>query len=277
METPTIEVRAAALFRQAGRAEPLTPEQLESVWTRTAPRLRKPSLARWVGGGAVVALAAASMLIRAPTHPLAREVPTEVSAAPRLPPPVPTPTVPTTPLAQPPTQVRVAPRATARIPAPVEAEDPLLAESRLLARALSELRDQENAEAALASLDEYAARFEHGVLRSEATLTRIEALIVTQKRMEALALLESLDLSATPRGEELRVLLGELMLEAGRRESARRQFELALEGRLVREAEDRAMYGLACSLDEKGAFERYLLRFPRGRFAEAARARLDED
>ncbi|MDP1824603.1 MAG: hypothetical protein Q8L48_15210 [Archangium sp.] len=159
----------------------------------------------------------------------------------------------------------------------MEAEDPLLAESRLLARALFELREQQNGHASLATLDEYAVRFKQGVLRDEATLTRIEALIATKKRTEALALLESLDLTATPRGDELRVLLGELLLEAGRRDSARRQFETALGGRLVVEAEERAMYGLASSLEEKAAFERYLLRFPRGRFAEAARAHLEED
>lgn len=162
---------------------------------------------------------------------------------------------------------------------PVEVEDPVLAESRLLAKAVAELRDRHDAPAALKTLDEYSQRFANGVLRNEATLTRVEALVAASERKQALTLLESLDLTVTPRGSELRVLRAEFLLEDGRRDAARADFEQALTGKLVRDVEERALIGLANALSDESlarqAFQRYLERFPGGRFAAQARDHLE--
>jgi hypothetical protein len=83
-------------------------------------------------------------------------------------------------------------------------------EARLLRRAIEELRQERDPRAALVALDEHRARFPGGVLRADADVLRVEVLLALDRDGEALALLERLPLSGTPRGDELRVTRGEL-------------------------------------------------------------------
>src|SRR5262249_24637204 len=114
-------------------------------------------------------------------------------------------------------------------PAPEE-ETALAAEARLLGAAVRSLRQDHDASAALARLDEYRARFPHGTLRPEAELVRVDALLALGRRGPALALLDTLDLSGTVRARELRVLRGELRSGAGRCADAALDFAVVFEG-----------------------------------------------
>jgi len=288
MGKPSVEERAQALFRAAGSSEPLSPEALQSVWQKTEPKLRS---GLWNGLAPkllVVSLLAvgAWWWLRAPvvTVPaVIAPMPTEVKVAPPV---VVVEPEPVKPEAVAVAEVKVASPPRVRLalggpaPLPVVEEDPLLAESRLLARAVSQLRDEHDAAGALSTLDEHARRFSHGVLVREAQLARVESLVAAGQRGAALTLLESMDLSQTPRGEDLRVLEGELLAESGRCDEAVRVLDVALGSALVREAEDRAAYRRATCLPEgaqRSALEGYLRRFPRGKFVEQARSRLEPE
>jgi hypothetical protein len=153
-------------------------------------------------------------------------------------------------------------------------------ETRLVRRALEELRHDGDPRAALVALDEHRSRFPHGLLRADADLVRVQALLALDRVGEALALLEPLDLSSSPRGDELQVTRGELR--------AARQCRRAIadfDGVLSRQAPapvaERALWGRAVChlrLDDRAAADddlrAYLQRFPTGRFAGEARARL---
>ena len=161
-------------------------------------------------------------------------------------------------------------------PPVVDPEGSLGAESRLLASALHHLRKNRDPKAALVALDRYDAEFAHGTLARESRAARIEALLVSDRKREVLAMLDG------PRdlGSDLLVLRGELRLEAGRVADAARDFDAALLGK--RDAiEARALYGrAACRIrlgDRSGArrdLDDYLARFPAGKRADDARAAL---
>ena len=294
MSKPTIEERAQALFRAAGPSEPLSPEALEAVWRKTEPKLA-PSL--WQGPMPKVLLislltAGAWWLLRAPTptpapvtiNQPAVVAPPEVKVATPVievePPKLAAAEVARTPVVVRPALGGSSPRVPTVIapPEPTPDEEPVLAESRLLARAVSQLRDEHDAKAALGTLDEHTRRFSHGLLVREAELARVEALVAAGQRSAALTLLESMDLAHAPRGEELRVLEGELLAEAGRCAEALRELDFALSTKLVREAEERALYRRATCLTEaaqRAEFEHYLERFPTGQFSEQARNQLE--
>ena len=163
-------------------------------------------------------------------------------------------------------------------PAPSE----LARESRLLASAIAKLRQDGDAEAALRLLDEHRTAFAMGVLRAEATATRIEALLRLGRNPQALVLLEAQPLSATGVGREMLVARAELRADRGRYSVALADFDrlLSAEAKTDTVAE-RALYGRAvCRTkggDWEGArrdFENYLADFPRGRFIDRVRAAL---
>jgi tetratricopeptide (TPR) repeat protein len=160
----------------------------------------------------------------------------------------------------------------------------LAQESRILARAIAELRQEGDAEQALAILDQHRAEFgTSGVLTSEANVTRIEALLQLGRHIQALALLDAQSLSATGVGREMLVARAELRADKGRRASALHDFDLLLRADPSDDlVSERALYGRAVCLGKMGNweearkdFERYLASFPDGKFADKARAAMN--
>lgn len=165
---------------------------------------------------------------------------------------------------------------------PPLAETRLQTESRVLGAALRALRQEHDAAAALRLLDDHRGQFPDGALVPEATAARVDALLVLGRRAEALALLRGMSLMGLSRAAELRVLRGELLLEAGHPAEALADFSTVLGADTLQDAVvERALYGRASgrakSGDSAGArrdLEAYLARFPAGRFADAARESL---
>ncbi len=300
-----LEQRAGSLMRQAGSSEPLSPEQLERVWSKLAPGGALPPrgglLKRWPLGLALVILGAglaASLWkfsgTRAALEPA--PAPAPVALAPPAAPPLPAPAVaapspsPGQPVAPPIPARKPAPAlapAVAAAPAPeappatVDEEDRLAAEARLIARAVQQLRQEHDVAASLATLDEHARQFPQGALAREAQITRIEALLASGQRREALAILENAGLEGLPRGEELLLVEAELLSEVGRCPQAVPLFAKTLAASRGDGLEERALYGRAvcgAQLGDAHGSQRdlldYLEKFPDGRFANAVRGRL---
>ena len=172
-------------------------------------------------------------------------------------------------------------RARARGAAAAPSEDPVVAESRLLAGALQDLRQHRDPQAALRALDEYERRFPAGALAPEAAAARIDALLALGRRAQALARLESLSLDHLPRGAELRALRGELRAGRGELGGALDDFSAVLANTAAPAGVvERALYGRgSCRSrlgDVAGAradLNEVLRRFPNGPFAEAGPAR----
>jgi len=296
-EGDALEQRASRLMRQAGPAEPLTPQQLEKVWSRLKPTVASSSKLHVAIALAVLGAALAAGLWQlsktgappaasAPAVLVPASAPAPVASA--MPPP---PSLPA-PSASPVPARKAAPSArpsAVPVPAPAprpgaspeDEEDRLAAESRLIARAVQELRQERDPAATLATLDEHARQFPQGVLAREAQMVRIEALLASGQRQAALDLLEQTNLDDLPRGEELSLVEAELLSEAGRCEQAMRLFARALAAPRGDELEERARYGRAvcrAHVGDVAGSERdlldYLEKFPEGRFAAAVHARL---
>src|SRR5262249_54060601 len=106
------------------------------------------------------------------------------------------------------------PRAPEAAPAPIVVEPvarpgPIALESELLQKALAKLRRDHDAGAALALLDDYRARFPLGVLSVEASVARVDALLLLGRRSDALAVLGRLALDGVGRSTELHLLRAE--------------------------------------------------------------------
>jgi hypothetical protein len=220
---------------------------------------------------------------------------TEVEQSPELPPAEsPVPVVPALePPAPVPAVVAPAPVASAPSVAPIAVEAHRPSRERHAAAAASEsvgaaiiadafrdLRSRGDAEAALLSLDEYDRRFPGGVLRAESRVARVEALLMLERRAEALQLLEAAGQGGALT-RDVRVTRGELLVESNRCADAVRDFDAVLAARDGDSAGGRALYGRASCRsrggDSPGAradLTRYLSLHADGPSAAAARRAL---
>jgi hypothetical protein len=126
-------------------------------------------------------------------------------------------------------------------------------------------------------LGTYDATFPHGVLSLEARVLRIDALLALGKRSEALALLDTMPLDRVGRGVELRLVRAELRA-SGDCGSALPDFDRVLAGGSAASVEERALRGrslcrasLGDTAGARGDAERYLAKYPTGRFVSELR------
>jgi hypothetical protein len=219
---------------------------------------------------------------------------TPPSTYPALLPPPPSLSPPPAEIALPPA-VAEAPRPAPIAPALAAPQPPLPpppSEQALLSRAVRSLRSEHRPESALAVLDEYVGRFPSGSLLPEATRLRTEALLALGQKRAALVELNREDAAGASRGEESRLVRGELRAAAGRWQGALEDFDAVVRARLahepatsakLRERFERALWGRASARshlgDDAGAradLHECLRRFPRGRFAARAARLLGE-
>lgn len=153
-------------------------------------------------------------------------------------------------------------------------------EAASLEAALSALkaRGKGNASRALLELDQHLQKFPGGTLELEARVARVDALLVLGRRQEARRELSSLPIERVGRKNELRLIRAELRADDDCR-AALSDFQVLVDQSLPSAWAERALFGRgACLLklgDQAAAyrdFDRYLERFPSGRFAEQIRA-----
>jgi hypothetical protein len=140
-----------------------------------------------------------------------------------------------------------------------------------------QLRQRRDGAGALVTLNEYLARYPRGMLSGEARGARIDALLLLQRKNEALRALDAATLEPVGRGQELLVIRGELR---ARRDcaGASRDFDQVLGSSAPAPLQERALFGRAVCRrrlgNEEGAradAEAYLARFPTGRFVASVR------
>ena len=146
-------------------------------------------------------------------------------------------------------------------------------ESDLLARAFQALRVDHNPQQALAALDEHQRRFPAGALRGEACLARLEALLASGRKADALALIASSEAGGIAITRDMRLARAELLAESDRCGEAMADFDELLGPVSPSRPNERALYGRAfCRLragDSGGArsdLQRYIAIYPHGRF-----------
>jgi hypothetical protein len=200
------------------------------------------------------------------------------------PPLVPQPALPRAPRAAEteqlePTLVEARPSAAAFAPLPAQSSQ-LGLEAASLEVALTALRGGGAARAAqaLRQLDQHLQDFPHGSLELEARAARVDALLTLGRRIDARRELSTLPIERVGRKNELRLIRAELRADDDCR-AALTDFQVLVEQALQSSFAERALFGRgACLLrlgDKSGAtrdFDRYLERFPNGRFAEQIRA-----
>jgi tetratricopeptide (TPR) repeat protein len=130
---------------------------------------------------------------------------------------------------------------------PTQERDTLADETNRLASAISLLRKRADAAGALQALDDYRRDYPQAHFASEARVVRIEALIASGRRDEALAELSPAELPSLPRGEELWVVRGEILLELGRPRDALEAFDTALRSAKADALVERALTGRAAA------------------------------
>ena len=174
-------------------------------------------------------------------------------------------------------------RAMEEIPRPASdsKESSISAESRLLHSAITELREKSNPSAALEAVARYHTQFPQGMLRPEAERIEVDALLKQGKRSDALGRLEKMKFDAK-RDAGFTVLRGELRLESGRYPQAIEDFSSAAEV-ATGDLAERALFGRGQAWAKAGDLtkaradlERYLNRFPSGKFADSARRSLNK-
>ncbi|MHB8417481.1 MAG: tetratricopeptide repeat protein [Myxococcales bacterium] len=276
---PDVDRLVRLLQRNVLDRQPPRPQGAWGAWLRRRWRLWVVGLSALLGLNVALAIALLFGSHRQPTR-----APAPVATAAAVPAPAPTPAPPETasiaPASAPPpreTRRLGRPRAAGPAPAAAAPED-----AALVAAALRDLA-KGDAQEALARAGGYLDRHPAGLLRGEAELARLQALLLLGKRAEAAALLDGFAAHAfvgLPRSQELRVLRGELLTEQGRFAEALRSFDGA--GAEADPAlRERALFGRAlCRArlgDAAGSredFERYLELFPEGAHAKQARGAL---
>ena len=153
-------------------------------------------------------------------------------------------------------------------------------EAASLEAALSALKagGKGNASRALLELDQHLQRFPAGTLELEARVARVDALLLLGRRQEARRELSGLPIERVGRKNELRLIRAELRADDDCR-AALGDFQVLVDQALPSAWAERALFGRgACLLklgDQAAAhrdFDRYLERFPSGRFAPQIRA-----
>jgi hypothetical protein len=165
-------------------------------------------------------------------------------------------------------------------PAPPVQSSQLGREAASLEAALRALRADgaAGASVALRQLERHLRDFPQGSLDLEARVARVDALLVLGRRSDARRELSTLPIERVGRKNELRLIRAELRADEDCR-SALADFQLLVEQPLPAAFAERALFGRgACllRLGEKASaerdFDRYLERFPNGRFAQQIRA-----
>jgi len=287
-----LDARLGELFRSLPEPRSLSRAELGSVRQRLegrSARRARPGLryalllvtGMLAGTGFAVAAYGVNRLLSDESAPPA------VGPAPRAPSPPPKRSPPRGVLAAPAVEPSaVEPSAPAPAPAPPASaassplDEALGREAELMSRALAALRTGRDPARALLLLDEHAEQFPGGAFRAEADLGRLDALLALGRKAEALAVLERLAVDRLGRGAELRVLRAELRAPS---EPARalNDFDRALASGLSGSLEERALFGragvslrLGDRATARADLERYLERYPNGRFATEARRQL---
>jgi hypothetical protein len=151
-------------------------------------------------------------------------------------------------------------------------------ESQIIAEAFRLLRHERRPQAALDLLDSSADP--RGLVR-EAAIARVEALLALDRRVDALAVLKTMPISATGVDRRLLVGRGELHAETGDCSTAVADFTAVINSQQRDGFDERALQGRAACRQRLGQtsaaradLNLYLARYPNGRFAAQSRARV---
>lgn len=274
--------RAARLLR-AGGDPGITPRRLDAMWARTRQRLVTPvQRPRRIAWGLLVTLLLGGASVSAVQLARRHDRVVAVAAAPAPPvapasAPIELAPVELAPVAAEATRPRPAMRRAAPPRAPAVAPSALAEEAALLESAVAAVRAHAP-QRALDLLDVHARRFASGVLARESAVVRVDALLALGRGEDARRTLTHLDLERAPRTSELRVLRGELAANAGDCAAALTDFDRVLAGAPEASLVERATIGRASCRAQLGdgdgaraELERYLARFPNGRFSARAR------
>lgn len=293
-DTP-LERQLSRLFADAPSPQPLGDVARQRVALRLRSRGSRSArlmLVRLVAVGVVIGVAGAAAAQWAAVRwfgmqqQMATEHERAVVTAPPAPVPVARPAAaPSKPEPEPAPAAPLEPAAPSAAAPPLAAPAPSVGsrlgqEAASLEAALSALKagGKGNAARALQAIDQHLQKFPGGTLELEARVARVDALLVLGRRQEARHELSRLPIDRVGRKHELRLIRAELRADDDCR-GALSDFQVLVEQPLPSAWAERALFGRgACllKLGEQAAaardFDRYLERFPNGRFAAQIRA-----